>query len=79
MNVETKVIISFKIAFKIYIHISVVIHVERGIKVETLMVKAMGTVIRLSIEHQHSSTLLQEAELKMIGNLNLVLMIQNQI
>ena len=44
------------------------------------MVKAMGTVIRLSIEHQHSSTLLQEAELKfMIGNLNLVLMIQNQI
>ena len=32
MNVETKVIISFKIAFKIYIHISVVIHVERGIK-----------------------------------------------
>ena len=28
------------------------------------MVKAMGTVIRLSIEHQHSSTLLQEAELK---------------
>lgn len=24
----------------------------------------MGTVIRLSIEHQHSNTLLQEAELK---------------
>ena len=28
MNVETKVIISFKITFKFYIHISVVIRIE---------------------------------------------------
>ena len=28
------------------------------------MIKAMGTVIRLSIEHQHPDTLLQEAEIK---------------
>ncbi|MBE7320160.1 FAD:protein FMN transferase, partial [Staphylococcus epidermidis] len=31
---------------------------------KTLIIKAMGTVIRLSIEHQHPDTLLQEAEIK---------------
>ena len=44
------------------------------------MIKAMGTVIRLSIEHQHPDTLLQEAEIKIRAwNHNLVLMIRNQI